>query len=165
MKLLGLFLLTTICLTGCSFIITAPEIQVQSITPVGISTTGLTISADLLVNNPNPFDLTLLDYSYTLQIATLPLSSGTTQQTTTFPAHQQTLIKIPVKILHTDLLQIVKLQPDLDAIPYHLSANLHVHTPLGGTSLPVNKHGDFSLPENYRPHSLIQRLKGLLMPL
>lgn len=163
MKQLALLLLL-LAMTGCSAIVTTPEVRLQQLEPVGIDTTGLELEANLLINNPNHFGLTLLDYSYTLQVAGLPFGTGGNRQTIVFPAQQETVIRIPARIRYSDLLELLKRQPDPDRIPYRLTANLQIDTPLGETSVPVDYQGQLSIPENYRPSFMLQRFKGLLAP-
>lgn len=149
-------------LTGCAAVVTAPTIQLDQLKPVAVDISGLTIEVDLLVSNPNRFDLTLLGYSYTLQIAGLPLSSGEGSQTVVFSGGRQTRITIPAQVRHSDLFNLLQLQHDPDRIPYHLIATLQVDSPLGEKSVPVDHQGLFAVPEQYRPSSLLNRLKGIL---
>lgn len=160
---LVLFLLA-LAMTGCSAVVTTPEVRLQRLAPVVFDTAGLEVEANLLINNPNRFDLTLLDYSYTLQAAGLPLGTGGNRQTIVFPAQQETGIRIPARIRYSDLLELLKRHADPDRIPYRLTASLQVDTPLGETSIPVDYQGQLSIPENYRPSFILQRFKGLLAP-
>lgn len=149
-------------LTGCAAVVTAPTVQLDQLKPVAITISGLTIGVDLLVTNPNRFDLTLLGYSYTLQVGGLLLSSGADRQTVVFSAGQQTRITIPAQVRHHDLFTLLQLQHDTERIPYHLVAALQVDSPLGEKSIPLDQQGLFAVPEQYRPSGLLNRLKGIL---
>lgn len=164
MKRLMVLLTLLVALTGCAAVVTPPEVRLQQITPVRIDAAGLAIEVDLLVHNPNRFDLTLLGYSYTLQVAGLPFSSGGSRQTTTFPAHQEQLVRIPARIRHGELLELLKRQSGPDHLPYRLIAELQLATPLGESVIPLDHQGRFTIPEKYRPDALMNHLKGLFSP-
>lgn len=151
-------------LTGCATVVTAPTVQLDQLKPIAVAISGLTIGVDLLVTNPNRFDLTLLGYSYTLQVAGLPLSSGGDSQTVVFSAGQQTRITIPAQVRHHDLFKQLQLQlqHNTERIPYHLVAALQIDSPLGKKSISLDHQGLFSVPEQYRPNGLLNRLKGIL---
>lgn len=161
MNLLRALLLLTCLLTGCSTIVGTPEVRLQRIAATGIDTAGIDLEVNLLVANPNRFNLTLLGYSYALSLAETPLSSGGQRQQTIFPGKQETLVRIPARVRHGDLLELLKHSPNPDHIPYHLQAGLQVDTPLGEVSVPVDSRGEFAIPEKYRPSGLLQRFKGL----
>lgn len=149
-------------LTGCAAVVTAPTVQLEQLKPVAVDISGITIEVDLLVTNLNRFDLTLLGYSYTLQVAGLPLSSGEERQTVIFPAGQQTRITIPTLVRHRDLFKLLQLQHEPDRIPYRLITGIQVDSPLGEKTVPVDHQGLFALPEQYRPSGLLKYLKGTL---
>jgi LEA14-like dessication related protein len=159
--LLLIILLSGLC--GCAAV--APQVRLQQIIPTGIDSDGLNVEVRLLVDNPNQLDLTLSGYSYSLQVAGLPFSSGEAQQATTFPGHTATLVALPTRIRHRELLELLKRQPDWNHIPYRLLAKLKIDTPLGESTIPLDHQGQLLIPAKYRPDAVIQRLKGLLAPL
>lgn len=160
-----LLMFMVIVLSGCAAVVTSPEVRLQQINPVRIDSAGMDIEVDLFVNNPNRFDLTLLGYSYNLQVAGRPFSSGETRQTTIFPANQEILVRIPARVRHINLLELLQLQLDLNHLPYHLIAELQLATPLGESSIPLDQQGQLKIPEKYRPNVLMQSLKDLFSPL
>lgn len=152
-------------LVGCSTIMAPPAIHVRSITPVGVTLSGIDFEADLKVSNPNRFDLSLLSYSYSLLVANRQLSSASASKTTIFPAHQETGIKLPISVRYTDLFALIQQQRDPKQLPYHLKAVLELETPLGKSIIPINRTGTFPLPESYHQNTLLQRFKELFKPL
>ena len=120
-----------ILLTGCSAIVTPPAVHVRSITPVGITLSGIDFEANLQVSNPNRFDLSLLSYSYSLQVADRQLSAASVSQVTTFPARQEADFKLPISVRYADLLSLLQQQPDPDHLPYQLKAALVLVTQIG----------------------------------
>lgn len=155
-------LLLLFLLTGCASVMTAPTVQLTQLKPVAIDSTGLVIAVELLITNPNRFDLTLLHYVYTMEVAGVPLGTGQDQRPTIFSAGQDTVVVIPARIRHRDLLNLLQQQPDLDLISYRLTANLQVDSPLGERMIAVDHPGRFSIPERYRPNGILNVLKELL---
>ncbi len=155
------YLLLLPVLASCSLIVTKPDVSLQRIAPTGVDSSGIDIELNLLIKNPNSFDITLLGYSYTLEVSDLPFASGGIRKTAVFMGKQESGLSIPVRVRHGELLEILKRQHDPDKIPYHLSASLQVDTPIGELSLPIDQRGLFSIPEKYRPGSVLQQIKGL----
>lgn len=161
MRAPGFLIIALLLLQGCSAIVTRPEVKVQGINMVRLDTSGVDIDINLLVSNPNRFDLALLGYSYRLQLADIPLMSGGERQKIVFQGDRETLLKIPARVRHTDLLELLRKSPDPNHLPYRIIAGLQVDTPIGETSVPVDHSGEFSVPEKYKPASMFQRFKGI----
>lgn len=141
-----------------------PQVQLHRIVPVAITSSGLELEIELHVSNPNRSDLTLLGYSYTLQVAALPFSSGSSRQTIIFPGTHTTLVRIPALIKYANLLELLKQQPNPETLPYQINATLQLDGPLGEQTVPVRYSGQFSIPEQYRPTGLFRHLQNLLSP-
>ncbi len=155
-------ILLALLLTGCSPFIREPTVALKETAFVGLDTAGVDLEFNLGVTNRNSFDLSLLSYTYDLQVMSLPLSSGGRQQPLLLPADRETEIRLPVRIKFTDLLEILKRSPDPDRIPYRVTARLHVETPLGATVIPVEKEALVALPEQYRPSFYLDHLHNAL---
>ena len=147
---------------GCASLVQAPRVTLNETSMVGLDTSGIDLEFHLGITNPNPFDLSLLGYTFDLQVLSLPLSSGGRQETFLFPAGKETDIRLPVRLKFTDLLEIIKRADDPDKIPYQLNTTLHLRTPLGEMSVPVEKSAVLSIPEQYRPAVYINRLRDAL---
>lgn len=132
---------------------------------IGVDTSGVDIEIVLEVTNPNSFDLSLLGYTYNLQVMTLPLSTGGKQETVFFAAEKDTGLRLPVRLKFSDLLEIIKRQPDPDKIPYQMDARLFVDTPLGEMVIPVEKNATLSVPQKYRPSKFLHNLQDALRSL
>jgi LEA14-like dessication related protein len=162
LRSLGISLLFLVLLSGCSSFIQPPRIAVKDTNLVGLDSSGIDIEFHLGVTNPNSFDLSLLGYTYDLRVMTLPLAIGGMQETTTYPAGTETDMRLPIHLKFSDLLEIIKRQPDLDKLPYRMNARLHLKYPLGEMVIPVEKIDTLNVPERYRPGAAIERLRDAL---
>lgn len=150
-------------ITGCS-LVSPPVVTFNKFAPVSIDTAGMDIDLMLNVKNPNSHDLTITGYSYTLTILDLPFGSGGERRTIIFTANEETIVRIPIRVEHGQLLSVIKRLPDPDKIPYTLTASLQFQTPFGEKSVPLNRKGLFPLPERYRPKTILKGLFELLTP-
>jgi LEA14-like dessication related protein len=151
-----------VMLPGCASFIQTPRVTLNNTSMVSLDTSGITIEFHLGVTNPNPFNLSLLGYTYDLKVLTLPLSSGGNQETILFPAGKETDMRLPVRLKFSDLLELINHAPDPDTIPYQLNTILKLKTPLGEIAVPVEKSAVLTVPEQYRPAAYINRLRDAL---
>jgi LEA14-like dessication related protein len=149
-------------ISGCSTFIQEPRIAIKATSLVGLDSSGIDVEFYLGITNPNSFDLSLLGYTYDLRVMTLPLSTGGTQETIIFPAGKETDMRLPVHLTFSNLVEIIKRQPNLDKLPYRMNARLHIKGPLGEMVLPVEKNDTLKVPERYRPAAAINLLRDAL---
>lgn len=155
-------LLLLVIVSGCSLFIKEPRIAVNGASLVGLDTSGIDIEFYLGISNPNIFDLSLVGYTYDLRVMALPLATGGTQETVIFPAGKETNLRLPVHLAFSNLLEIIKQQPDLDKLPYRMNASLHMKYPLGEMVIPVERNDTLNIPERYRPSAALDRLRKAL---
>jgi LEA14-like dessication related protein len=158
MKIFVLVLLFTI--SGCSFMITKPEVTVKGVRLSCMDEKGVNLEILLTVTNPNSFDLKLTGYRYDLLVSALPLTSDENNAAMEFAGNAATDVMLPVRVSFQDLLQIIGNSPDLNHVPYNLKADLNVRTPLRRIIVPVNKQGVFALPRKYQPENFLKNIKG-----
>lgn len=156
-----LSILLTLLSAGCTPFVREPAVVLKDTAIVGLDTAGVDLEFNLGVTNRNSFDLSLLGYTYDLQVMNLPLSAGGRQQTIIFPAERETEVRLPVRVKLTDLLEILNRTPDPDRIPCRVAARLHVKTPLGESVVPLEKEALVVLPEQYRPSFYLDRLHNV----
>jgi len=159
--LTALFLLLVL-LPGCSFVVKAPQVTLREAGIVGLNGSGIEIEFFLNISNPNSFDLSLLGYSYHLDVMYLPLSTGEKQQTLLFPAGKETVMRLPLRLKFADLLEIINRAPDPDNLPYQFNSILQIKTPLGRMSMPLEKNSTLAIPKEYRSSGFINRLRDAL---
>jgi len=148
-------------LSACSSVVSPPEVTFKDLKIIGAGTSGVNFDVILSVKNPNPFDIKLEGYTYSLKIMDLPLANGGVRETYVFSSPGETDVRIPVKLSYTDLGRILQHRPDPDRIPYQLSAGLEVATKVNRMYIPVEKSGVMSIPKEYRPAFYLQKLRNL----
>lgn len=154
-------LLLFIFFTGCSTFVANPEIVVKGVNIASVDRDGVEVDFLLAVNNPNSYNLKMTGYNYNLIVLALPLAKGGNHEVVEFNGNATTDIRLPVKISFHDLLEILKLRPDLEHIPYQLTAGLDLQTPFGYLVIPVDKSGTFAVPQKYRPDRFLKQLDEL----
>lgn len=155
-------LIITLC-SGCSsLLVTEPNVAILGASLTGLDSSGIDLEFRLRVFNPNSFDLSLLGYSYDLRIMDLPLATAEIREATVFTAATDTDMRLPVHLRFSDVMEIIRRQPDPDKVPYQMAALLHLNTPLGEKMIPVAKSSTLSIPQEYRPEVFINRLRGVL---
>lgn len=158
-------LIIFIWLAGCAVLVKEPRVTIQKTSIIGIDGSGVEVEFLVGVDNPNSFDLSLLGYTYGLNIMDVPFSQGGAQDEVNFPAGLLTELRLPMKIKFVDLLEVIKRRPEADQIPYRMTALLKIKAPLGEMQVPVDKSDFFKVPEAYRADNFIRRfiqpLKGM----
>lgn len=149
-------------LSGCASLVQTPHVTIKETSVVGLDASGIDLDFHLGISNPNSFDLSLLGYSFDLQVLSQPLSTGGRQDTILFPAGKETGMHLPVRLKFTDLMEICSRATDPDNIPYQLNTMLQLKTPLGEMALPVVKSAVLAIPEQYRPAAFLNRLRDAL---
>jgi len=155
-------LIVLISLPGCASLVQAPRVALKEATMVGLDATGVDLEFHLGITNPNSFDLSLLGYTFDLQVLDRPFSTGGMQETVIFPAGNETDMRLPVRLKFADLLEIINRAPDPDRIPYQLKSMLQLKTPLGEMALPVEQNAVLTIPQRYRPAAVLNRLQDAL---
>jgi LEA14-like dessication related protein len=154
-------LLFSLLLGGCTSFVKEPKVAVKDLKVVSLEGGGARMVLDLAVKNTNPYDIKLMGYSYDLKVMALPLAKGGAREEIEFPSDKETEVQIPIRIAFGDLLEILKRRPNPDAVPYQLSAGLEIDSPLGRFTVPVKQTGTYSIPKQYRPSTLLNKLSDL----
>jgi LEA14-like dessication related protein len=157
-----LLLLPLLLITACSMIVEKPKVNLSDVRFAGLDGNGVSIDFLLTVTNPNSFDIPLNGYTYSVGMMALPLARGESKNAVIFPGKTSTDVLIPVRIAYNDVLQILKRHPGLNEIPYQLTTDLAVGTPVGDITIPVRKSGTVTVPEKYRPGTLFRKFGDFL---
>lgn len=161
-KIFHPILLLLMFLTGCTSLVNKPVVTVKDVSVVSLDGSGATMELYLKVKNTNSYDIKLQGYSYDLKVMALPLAKGGAREEISFPSEEETDLRIPIKITYSDLFELLKRRPDLDNIPYRLSAGLDLDTPLGQMTVPINRTGTYAFPKEYRPGAIINKMTDFL---
>lgn len=115
------------------------------------------IVVDLLVTNPNPIPIPLMDIVYLIESDGRKLISGTIPDAGTIHARGSETIKIPISLVYQEIKDTYKdIQPG-EVIPYRIHVELLVDVPvLGRLTLPLEKTGKIPIP--YKPEVDVDRV-------
>ncbi len=144
MKKLLIFVLAF--LSGCSFFVTKPDVAVKSVTVTGLDSNGAEVAFLLAVTNPNSYNLKLTGYDYTLLVSDFPLARGEVREVIEFAGKTTTDVRLPVRVAFRDLREVLKRSPDLEHVPYRLTAAFALQAPFVNVTIPVEKNGSLALP-------------------
>lgn len=113
---------------------------------------------DILVANPNPIPIPLVDINYLIESTGRKLISGKIPDAGTIHAHGSETIKVPVTLIYDDIKSTYNdIQPG-SVIPYKVRVELIVDLPVfGNITLPMEKNGEIPVP--YKPEIDLQKIK------
>lgn len=133
-----------------------PTASVRGASLGQITSTGMTLNVDVLLNNPNAVALPLTKTGYALSLSGTKILDGSAEPTGSIPAKGSLPVTLPITIVWEDLLkaeqEIIASRGD---VPYTLSANLGVGTNTGiplfdSQSIPLSYSGTLPLKEALR---------------
>ncbi len=154
-----LLLLFMVGLTGCSFFVKKPEVNVTSITINGLDNKGMGIDLLMAVKNRNSYKLDLTGYRYELLVSSASAAKGESRDRVELPGDAVTDVTIPLRIEFADLINIMKSSSNPGRLPYKINASLDMSTPMGNFTIPIEKQGDFSLPHNLFMDRILKKLR------
>ncbi|MCO5582279.1 hypothetical protein L7F22_036171 [Adiantum nelumboides] len=135
-----------------------PTAEVSGFHLPSISLEKADIVVDVLVSNPNPIPIPLVDIVYLIESDGRKLVSGTIPDAGTIHAHGSETIKIPISLIYKDIKDTYDdIQPG-DVIPYRVRVELLVDVPvIGRLTLPIEKTGEIPIP--YKPDVDVDRIE------
>ncbi|KAJ8527598.1 hypothetical protein K7X08_015049 [Anisodus acutangulus] len=105
------------------------------------------IVADVLVKNPNPIPIPLIDINYLIESDGRKLISGLIPDAGTIHAHSSETVKIPVNLVYDDIKNTYRDIKPGSIIPYRIKVDLIVDVPVfGRLTLPLEKKGEIPVP-------------------
>lgn len=116
------------------------------------------VVVDVLVSNPNPIPIPLVDILYLIESDGRKLVSGTIPDAGTIQAHGSETIKIPVSLVYQDIKDTYDDIHPGEVIPYRVKVELLVDVPvLGRITLPLEKTGEIPIP--YKPDVDVDKIE------
>lgn len=108
------------------------------------------IVVDVLVSNPNPIPIPLIDIQYAIESDGRKLVSGLIPDAGTIHAHGSETVKIPVVLIYDDIKDTYDDIKPGSIIPYTVKVNLIVDVAIfGRLTIPLEKKGEIPVP--YKP--------------
>ncbi|CAI9762939.1 unnamed protein product [Fraxinus pennsylvanica] len=122
------------------------------------STILANIVVDVLVTNPNPIPIPLIDINYLIESDGRKLVSGLIPDAGTIHAHGSETVKIPVCLIYDDIKSTYDDVKPGSIIPYRIKVDLIVDVPVfGRLTLPLEKTGEIPIP--HKPDIDVEKIK------
>ncbi|KAL6897344.1 hypothetical protein ACP4OV_007040 [Aristida adscensionis] len=135
-----------------------PTADVTGIHIPHISLEKVELIVDVLITNPNPVAIPLVDIEYLIKSDDRKLISGTIPDAGTIAAHGSETVKVPVTLIYEDIKNTHKEIKPGSIIPYKVRVVLHIDVPvIGRISLPLEKNGEIPVP--YKPDASVEKIK------
>ncbi|EEE66944.1 hypothetical protein OsJ_23809 [Oryza sativa Japonica Group] len=135
-----------------------PTADVTGIHIPHISLEKVELIADVLITNPNPVPIPLVDIEYLIESEERKLMSGTIPDSGTIHAHGSETVKIPLLLIYDDIKSTYGDIKPGSIIPYKIRVVLHIDIPvIGRISIPLEKNGEIPVP--YRPDVNVSKIK------
>ncbi|KAK4566032.1 hypothetical protein RGQ29_002291, partial [Quercus rubra] len=113
---------------------------------------------EILIKNPNPVPIPLIDINYLIGSDGKKLISGLIPDAGTLKAHGEETVKIPVTLIYDDIKTTYSEIKPGSIIPYKIKVDLIVDVPVfGRITLPLEKTGEIPIP--YKLDIDIERIK------
>uniref|UniRef100_M4F9A6 Ribosomal protein L2 C-terminal domain-containing protein n=1 Tax=Brassica campestris TaxID=3711 RepID=M4F9A6_BRACM len=135
-----------------------PTADVSAIHIPKINLERADIVVDVLVKNPNPVPIPLIDIDYLVESDGRKLVSGLIPDAGTIKAHGEETVKIPLTLIYDDIKSTYNdINPGM-IIPYRIKVDLIVDVPvLGRLTLPLEKRGEIPIPK--KPNVDVEKIK------
>ncbi|KAL5583592.1 hypothetical protein UlMin_016034 [Ulmus minor] len=116
------------------------------------------IVVDVLIKNPNPVPIPLVDINYLIESDGRKLISGLIPDAGTIHAHGEETVKIPITLIFDDIKNTYdEIQPG-SIIPYRFKVDFIVDVPVfGRLTLPLEKTGEMPIP--YKPDIDVDKIR------
>ncbi|XP_050235565.1 desiccation-related protein At2g46140 [Mercurialis annua] len=113
---------------------------------------------DVLIKNPNPVPIPLIDINYLIESDGRKLVSGLIPDAGTIHAHGEETVKIPLTLIYDDIKSTYNDIEPGSIIPYRIKVDLLVDVPVfGRITLPLEKTGEIPIP--YKPDIDIEKIR------
>ncbi|PIA52318.1 hypothetical protein AQUCO_01000289v1 [Aquilegia coerulea] len=135
-----------------------PTADVSAFHILSIDLKTAELQVDVLVKNPNPIPIPLVDIKYLVESDGRKLVSGLIPDAGTIHAHGSETVKIPVQLIYDDIKSTYQNINPGDVIPYKIRVELIVDLPvLGNITIPLEKTGEIPVP--YQPDIDLEKIK------
>ena len=134
-----------------------PSADVTAIHIPSINLHKADLVVDVLIKNPNPVPIPLIDIDYLVDSDERKLVSGLIPDAGTIGAHGEQTVKIPVTLIYDDIKQTYADIKPGSIIPYRVKVSLIFDVPiLGRLTLPLEKTGEIPIP--YKPDIDLEKI-------
>uniref|UniRef100_A0A0D9W192 Water stress and hypersensitive response domain-containing protein n=1 Tax=Leersia perrieri TaxID=77586 RepID=A0A0D9W192_9ORYZ len=135
-----------------------PTADVSGIHIPHISLHRADLVVDVLIKNPNPVPIPLVDIDYLIESDGRKLVSGLIPDAGTIHAHGEETVKIPISLIYDDIKSTYNDIKPGSIIPYLVRVILLIDVPIiGRIKLPLEKSGEIPIP--YKPDVDVDKIK------
>ncbi|XP_077234140.1 uncharacterized protein LOC143876288 [Tasmannia lanceolata] len=132
------------------------DVTAVHIPSIGLKKADLVI--DVLITNPNPIPIPLVDINYLIESDGRKLVSGLIPDGGTVHAHGTETVKVPLTLIFDDIKSTYNDIKGGSIIPYKVRLELIVDVPvIGNITLPLEKTGEIPVP--YKPDVDLEKIK------
>ncbi|GAB4825670.1 hypothetical protein Ancab_008543 [Ancistrocladus abbreviatus] len=115
------------------------------------------IVVDVLIKNPNPVPIPLVDINYLIESDGRKLVSGLIPDAGTIHAHGSETVNIPVLLVYDDIKKTYNDIKPGSIIPYKIKVDLIADVPVfGRITIPLEKTGEIPIP--YKPDIDVEKI-------
>lgn len=148
--LLGLFLFQSCAQLSELSKVSKPEVSISDMNVTALSLESVELTADVEIENPNNLAVDLSSYNYALDINDLNFISGSEESGMNIKAKQSNIVKVPITLGYSELLQTFQSLRDENESNFSFSAGFAFDLPiLGMVNIPVQYSG--KIPVVKRP--------------
>ncbi|XP_020995317.2 uncharacterized protein LOC107482357 [Arachis duranensis] len=135
-----------------------PTADVAAVHISSINVDKADLVLDLVIKNPNPVPIPLIDINYSIESGERKLVSGLIPDAGTIHSHGEETIQVPVTLAYADIKNTYHdIQPG-SILPYRVMVDLIFDVPiLGRLTLPMEKTGEIPIP--YKPDVNVEKIQ------
>ena len=121
-----------------------PVVNFKDLRVRGLGLTGGSLDAYLNVYNPNGFKLDGTRLTYTVAVDNNPLGTGVLDSRFTVQNHDSTTVRVPIDFTYAGIGAAGTQMMQQGSVPYTITGDVTVATPLGNFTRPYTGTGRFS---------------------
>ena len=125
-----------------------PTASVQGLKLTGLDSSGVDLSFDVKVDNPNPVAISLAGLDYDLKLLGSSFLQGKQTKGVKLAANGSSQVEVPLRLGFQQLLDSYRQLRGAKQVGYQLDLGLGFEVPLlGQVRVPVSYQGEFPIPE------------------
>jgi len=126
-----------------------PDADIAGFNIPVLNTKRAEIIIDVLITNPNPIPIPLVDMIYEISSDGRKLCSGTIPDAGTVHAHGKETVKIPLTLIYKDIVDTFDDIEPGQILPYLAKVTMLIDVPvIGRVTIPLEKEGEIPIPHN-----------------
>jgi LEA14-like dessication related protein len=120
-----------------------PQVRFQELAVNELDFTRADVDFVFAVDNPNPVEIELSQFSYALGLEGIQLIAGDDADGMGLEAIGSSELALPVELIWEDAWNVVQATQGLDYVGFQLDGDFGFETPIGEALIPYDEDGDF----------------------